>query len=140
MHLWDSLRFGNGLDPGELWSKLPRRVEPEQGEHEAVKKKELLPQEETGEGGRKWASVEPSSCKKVGRGKKFQAENGTGSGMDWDLERITILQNSYRNYLQSQLQLDPALAGQKEEEGKFMLLAIGHTMIANQDPPPQFYP
>lgn len=50
MHLWDSLWFGNGLDPGELWSKLPRKAEPEQGEHEAVKK-ELLPQEETGKGG-----------------------------------------------------------------------------------------
>lgn len=56
--------------PGGLWSKLPRKVEPEQGEHEAVKK-ELLPQEDTGKEGRKWASVEPSSCKKVGRGKSL---------------------------------------------------------------------
>lgn len=68
-----------GLDPGELWSKLPREVEPEQGEHEAVKK-ELLPQEDIGKEGRKWASVEPSSCKKAGRGKKFQTKNELAQG------------------------------------------------------------
>lgn len=40
-----------GSGPGELGSKLPRKAEPEQGEPGAVKKRELLPQEDAGAGG-----------------------------------------------------------------------------------------
>lgn len=39
------------MGPGELWCKVPRKVEPEQGERGAVKKRELLLHEDTGKGG-----------------------------------------------------------------------------------------
>lgn len=42
--------FGKGSGSGKLWSKLLRKIEPEQ-DRAAMKKRKLLPQEGTGKRG-----------------------------------------------------------------------------------------
>ena len=48
----------------------------------AVKKRQLLPREGTGTGGKKWACRGQSSYTKAGRGRHFPAREGMGSGLD----------------------------------------------------------
>ena len=105
-----------------------------------MKKRELIPQEVTGKGGEgSGLELSLAVARKWEEESNFQATEETGSGVFWGPERISILQNCYRNVIFKTGRIwTLQLLDRRQRREKFM--ATGHDSDWETGPPSHSYP